>query len=144
MISVKLSNRLVFVLSLLGLGVAAFLFYEYSITGPILCPTGGGCDIVRASQYSKFLGISVPVLGIVYYLMMAMVSVIHSHQLPVRLLAKFKLISALVAVIFGVYLTYLEAFVIKAYCFWCVVSFIISLGILGVIISARKSHEHGN
>ncbi len=144
MISVNLSNRLVFILSLLGLGVASFLFYEYSITGPVICPTGGGCDVVRASGYSRFLGISIPILGVAYYLAMAMLSVIHSHKLPAKLLAKLKLLSSLLAVGFGVYLTYLEAFVIKAYCFWCVLSFIISLGILGAILLARKNNDNRN
>ncbi len=144
MISTRLSNRLVFILSLLGLGVASFLFYEYSITGPIVCPTGGGCDIVRASAYSRFLGISIPILGIAYYLMMALFSVVHSHKLPARVLSRLKLVSALAAVGFGTYLTYLEAFVIKAYCFWCVTSFIISLGILGVILLALNKNDNRN
>lgn len=142
MISPILSNRLIFFLSLLGLSVASFLFYEYNITGPIICPTGAGCDIVRASAYSKFLGISIPLLGIAYYLTMALLSVIHSHKLPVRLLSRLKLLSASAAVVFGVYLTYLEAFVIKAYCFWCVTSFIISLGILGAVVLARKHDDN--
>lgn len=142
MISANLSNRLVFILSLLGLGVASFLFYEYSITGPVICPIGGGCGIVRASAYSRFLGISVPILGMAYYLIMALLSVVHSHKLPVIILVRLKLVSALAAVGFGVYLSYLEVSVIKAYCFWCVTSFIISLGILGAILLARNKNDN--
>lgn len=138
MISSQLSNRLVFIFSLLGLSVSAFLFYEYNISGPIVCPVGSGCDVVRASQYSHFLGISIPILGVIFYLAMAMLSVVHSHQLPAKLLVKLKLLGATGGVGFGIYLTYLEAYVIKAYCFWCVTSFIISLVILGAIVLARK------
>lgn len=142
MISSRLSNRLIFILSLLGLFVSSFLFYEYSIQGPIACPTGAGCDIVRASVYSKFLGISIPILGVVYYLVMALLSVVHSHKLPARVLIRSKLLSSLSAVVFGIYLTYLEAFVIKAYCFWCVTSFIISLGILGAVVLVHKHDDN--
>lgn len=138
MISSQLSNRLVFIFSLLGLFVSAFLLYEYNVSGPVICPIGSGCDIVRASPYSSFLGISIPILGVLFYLAMAALSVIHSHQLPTKLLAKLKLLGALAGVGFGVYLTYLEAFVISAYCFWCVASFIISIVILGIIVLTRK------
>lgn len=144
MISAKLANRIIFILSLLGLFVAAFLFYEYNIAGTIICPTGTGCDIVRASPYSSFLGISIPFLGIVFYFVMAILSVVHSHDLPRKIARKLQLVVAVTGVGFGVYLTYLEAFVIKAYCFWCVTSFIISLGILGAILFARKPHEYRN
>lgn len=142
MISSKLSNRIIFVLSLLGLLVASFLFYEYNITGTIICPTGKGCDIVRASPYSSFLGISIPFLGIIFYLTMAILSVVHSHDLPKKLAGKLQLLVAVMGVGFGVYLTYLEAFVIGAYCFWCVLSFIISLGILGAILLALNKNDN--
>lgn len=141
MIPSNLSNRLVFIFSLLGLAVSAFLLYEYNISGPIVCPVGSGCDIVRSSPYSSFLGISIPILGVLFYLAMAILAVVHSHRLPTKLLFKLKLLGAAAGVGFGVYLTYLEAFVIKAYCFWCVTSFIISLVVLGVIVLTRKDSD---
>lgn len=142
MISSNLANRLIFLLSLLGLVVASFLFYEYSLSGPILCPTGVGCDIVRASPYSKFFGISIPILGIIFYLVMAAFSVVHSHDLPKKLVRQLQLLVAVTGVIFGSYLTYLEAFVIKAFCFWCVTSFIISVAILLLIVGRKKTYEN--
>lgn len=140
MISSKLSNRLIFIFSLLGFAVSAFLLYEYSLSGPMVCPVGKGCDIVRSSPYASFFGIPVPVFGIIFYLTMAALSVIHSHDLPAKLVKKLQLLLALTGVGFGVYLTYLEAFIIKAFCFWCVLSFIISVIILKVILIRR--HEN--
>lgn len=144
MISSGLSNRLIFIFSLLGFAVSAFLLYEYSLAGPMLCPTGAGCDIVRASSYSSFLGISIPILGVIFYLTMAILSVVHSHDLPTKLIKKLQLLFAFLGVGFGVYLTYLEAFVIGAFCFWCVVSFIISLVILLLILGRKKRDENRN
>lgn len=143
MISSKLSNRVIFILSLLGLLIASFLFYEYNIAGTVVCPTGAGCDIVRASPYSRFLGISIPLLGIIFYFTMAILSVVHSHDLPRKIARRLQLLVTISGVAFGVYLTYLEAFVIKAYCFWCILSFIISLGILGAVL-VRKAHDNRN
>lgn len=138
MISFNLSNRIIFIFSMLGLAVASFLFFEYSFNGPILCPTGQGCDIVRASSYSHIFGIPIPLLGIAYYLTLAVLSVVHSHQLPHKVIHKLQLFGSAAAVGFGVYLTYLEAFVIKAFCFWCVLSFIISVVIFATIALSRK------
>ncbi len=143
MISSDLSNRLIFVLSLLGLGVASFLFYEYHIAGTIVCPTGQGCDIVRLSPYSSFFGISIPLLGIIFYLTMAVLSVMRTQALSAKI-HTLQLLIAVFGVGFGVYLTYLEIFVIKAICFWCVLSFIISIGVLLSVIITRKNNENRN
>ncbi|MBI4038037.1 vitamin K epoxide reductase family protein [Candidatus Daviesbacteria bacterium] len=124
-------NMAIFILSLLGLFVSTFLAYEYSLNGPMTCPiTGSGCDIVRSSIYANFLGIPIPYLGMAFYLTMAILSVFKSHYQERKLIFKAQFWFALAGVIFGVYLTFLEAFVIKAFCFWCVVSFMISVAIL--------------
>ena len=125
-------------MSLLGLAVSSFLFYEYTLSGPIFCPAGVGCDIVRASPYSNFFGIPIPILGVIFYLTMAILSVVHTHELPRKLIKKLQLFIAVVGVGFGTYLTFLEGFVIKAFCFWCVLSFIISVAILLLILTPRK------
>lgn len=135
-------NRLIFVFSLFGLGVSAFLLYEYSLSGPVICPLGGGCDIVRASPYSQILGISLPILGIIFYLMMVILSITRSQKLTSKVLLNLKLFISVVGVGFGIYLTFLEAFVIKAYCFWCVLSFIISIIILALVFLSSKVHEN--
>lgn len=131
MIKSMTSNRVVFLLSVLGLAVASFLAYEYNFSSSVACPVaGGGCDVVRASSYSSFLGISIPYLGIAFYLFMLVLSVLRSHKLADLRLKKLQFLAALSAFLFGVYLTYLEGFVIGSYCFWCVTSFMISIGIL--------------
>lgn len=133
-------NRAIFVLSLAGLAVSLFLAYEYSKQGPIACPlTGSGCDIVRKSDYSNFSGISLPYLGIIYYLTIAFLTIWLTQNFN-KLINAIRLTMAFFGFGFGAYLTFLEAFVIKAYCIWCLTSFIISIGIL--IFSARVKKEH--
>ncbi len=142
--SLSIINRLIFIFSLLGLGVSAFLLYEYSLNTPIICPLGGGCDIVRSSPYSRFLGISLPVLGIAFYLMVASLSIARSQKLSSKIFFKLQFLISAAGVGFGIYLTSLEAFVIKAYCFWCVLSFIISAVILTLVFISRKIDENRN
>ena len=120
-------NRLVFVFSILGLVISAFLAYEYLQPTPIICPmTGNGCDIVRKSEYSSILGISIPYIGVLFYTTFAFISIWLSQNFN-KLVNNLRFLAALFSVIFGIYLTYLEAFVINAYCFWCLSSFIVSI-----------------
>lgn len=140
MISSNLSNRFIFVLSLLGLFVSSFLFYEYNLQGSVICPIGTGCNVVRTSSYSSFIGISIPFLGMLFYFAMAILSVAHAQKTFNNLLFRLKLLISLSGVGFGIYLTFLEIFVIKAICFWCVLSFIISLAILlSVILDENRN-----
>lgn len=138
MISSNIANRAIFIFSLAGLLVSSFLFYEYNLQGPIVCPVGIGCDVVRASPYSHFLGISIPILGVFFYLIMAIFSVIHTQKTLNSVLFRLKLLVSTIGVVFGVYLTFLEIFVIGAICFWCVLSFIIACVILLSVILGRR------
>ncbi|MBU1031674.1 vitamin K epoxide reductase family protein [Patescibacteria group bacterium] len=145
MIPSNLSNRLVFIFSLLGLAVAAFLFYEYTYANSVYCLVGTGCNIIRNSPYANFLGISIPAWGIVFYLIMAILALLRSHSSENQFLFRMQILAATVGVGFGIYLTYLELFAIKAVCFWCVLSFIISiLLLLSVILGKKNIYENGN
>lgn len=127
---------------MLGFTVAAFLQYEYSLNSVMVCPIGSGCEIVRVSPYSRFLGIHIPLFGIAFYLTMAVFSIIRSQKIWDRIIFRLQLIGAAIAVGFGIYLTYLEVFVIKALCFWCIISFIISIIILLItVIGDRRISE---
>lgn len=123
-------NRLIFVFSILGLIISAFLAYEYLQPTPVVCPlTGNGCELVRKSEYSQFLGISIPYIGVAYYFLTAAIS-IYLTQNYQKNIDKLRLLTSILSFAFGVYLTYLEAYVIKAFCFFCVSSFIVSIIIL--------------
>ncbi len=113
-----------FAVALVGLGTSIFLAYEYLWAGEVACPVGGaGCDVVRLSQYSSVLGIPVPLMGIGFYLTLAVLEIIRS-ELPgaQRMIDRTMLAMAGAGMAFSAYLTALEAFVIGAYCFWCLVS----------------------
>ena len=121
-----MSNRLIFTLSLLGLIVSAFLAFEYIQTGPIVCPiTVTGCEIVRKSSYSQIFGIDLPYFGILFYLTIAAMSVWLTQKSD-SLISKLRFLVSFSGFVFGLYLTFLEAFVISAWCIWCLASFIIS------------------
>jgi uncharacterized membrane protein len=117
-------TRVIAVLALVGLGVAGYLTYVHYAGIHVLCAASGGCETVQTSSYAKLAGIPVPVLGLVGY-----AGILVSLFVPgdTGRLATAGL--ALVGFGFSVYLTYLEVFVIKAICQWCVGSAVLMTGI---------------
>lgn len=119
-------RRILFALALLGLGVSGYLLFAYVTSGPVVCGLGHGCDVVRASQYSSFLGLPTPLYGVVFYFVLGVLAALWSSanasvlRLPLRVVTS-------VGVGVSAYLTYLEAFVIDAWCVWCVASAVLAL-----------------
>ncbi|MEK7207927.1 MAG: vitamin K epoxide reductase family protein [Patescibacteria group bacterium] len=124
-----------------GLSLAAFIHFKKRLHTPLICPIGHSCDPVVHSRYSRFMDIPVEILGVLYYTLivvayaaMLALPALHSGALGVALLA----LSA-VAFIFSLYLTAIQAFVLREWCTWCLISaalcasiFIIGLKLTGI------------
>lgn len=134
-----LLNRVVFVLSLLGVLVAGFLWAAHATHADIPCGGSGGCDKVAASPYSRFpAGGTIPVaaLGTMGYLLLAGLAVARTvRPQATRPLLGLIVLIALVATAFSLYLTYVELFIIDAVCRWCLASQTIIVGILAVALA---------
>jgi uncharacterized membrane protein len=118
---------LVAVLALLGLLVSLYMLaYASGLTGPVICGVGD-CEAVQNSAYSRVGPIPVAALGVVGYLTLLVVSVlgIQPGLQRSRLVALLLLAGGVLGLFFTLYLTYLEAFVIRAWCQWCISSAII-------------------
>lgn len=127
-------------LSLAGLFIALYLWmYKLGLTGPIVCGTGG-CETVQLSPYARFLGVEVAligVLGYVAFLVLALLGLQPRHagrSWPARLL----LVLSGGALLFTLYLKYLEFFVIHAVCRWCVASAVIVALIFTLSVVDRR------
>src|SRR5690349_11537376 len=109
-------------LALLGLFDASYLALERALgnTG-IFCPTGGGCTTVQSSAYSVMFGVPVAYTGVAGYLVLLVLALWSlSAERPAGLRALL-LGFASAGLLFSLYLSYLQLFVIKAICFWCVI-----------------------
>lgn len=122
-------NRMVVAtLALVGALVATYmLLYKLGALGVIVCGVGD-CATVQASPWAYFLGLPVAAWGVAGYVAIFVTAFLGTHDrfadarwVPVTLLT-------LTALAFGfsAYLTALEAFVIHAWCQWCVVSAILA------------------
>ncbi len=86
----------------------------------------GKCDAVVKSEYSRFFHIPVEYLGIAYYSFVLVsyfvfLTVPRFYSLP-PLFTFFVLALSLAAFLFSIYLTFIQAFLIREFCTWCLVS----------------------
>lgn len=122
-------------LCLAGIVVAGYLTFSAFTETSFLCGQGGGCDIVRQSQYSKVMGIPVALIGLLGYLGILAVLVLERR---IRFfedngpLLIFGL--SLIGFLYSAYLTYLELNVIHAICPYCVASAIIITLVFGLAL----------
>jgi len=115
-------------LSLIGLGVAAYLTYVETQSVQAFCGPVGDCNAVQSSSYAKVWGVlPVGLLGAAGYI--AILAAWWSARQKWGWLSQYAPVAlfggALFGTLFSIYLTYLELFVIKAVCMWCISSAVI-------------------
>jgi uncharacterized membrane protein len=109
-------RALLALLAVAGALISAYLSWSYlqGIT-PVCVGDSSGCETVQTSRYAEILGVPVATLGFVAYAGLLGSALIRDVRA-----ALFGLFVALVGTLFSAYLTYLELFVIQAFCQWCV------------------------
>lgn len=125
------------ILCVLGLGVASYLTYEhYTGSKSLTCPAGGhgmiNCFAVTTSAYSKINGVPVAVLGLVFFVIMAVLQSPWAWRAQSPLFRYARLAWCLVGVGTAVWLIYAELFRLDAICLWCTSVHILSLLVFGV------------
>lgn len=122
-------------LSIIGLIISVFLFIPYYRDIPLaFCGTGGGCNVVKDSDFSHLFGLdhwfwSLPFLGIIFYSFLILYNIFrlcfnkYTEKLEKMIYLKLDLIVIVAGFLFSVYLTGLEAFVIFAWCSFCLIQF---------------------
>lgn len=120
-------ETLFIVLSILGIADAGYLTYKHTRKQPLICPIGDDCTVVTESRWSHLFGVRTEVLGLLYYsaLLIAILGIFSTPSLNGQLLALLPWVTG-VGGAFSLFLISLQAFVIKKYCFYCLLSALIS------------------
>jgi len=130
-------KTLLFALSLVGLFDSLYLWWVYtSPSRPMVC-LGTGCDTVRASPFAYPFGIPMPVFGVAMYAVLALlVFAWPVLQKSLSHIARWAVAGiAGLGFLFSLYLSGVEAFVLHAWCFWCVISAIAVTLIFGLALA---------
>jgi uncharacterized membrane protein len=110
--------------SLLGLFLGAYLtLYKFGFIGSLACGVSS-CEQVQTSRWSVFLGLPVATWGLGFYAVVLLLSVfgMQERYAESRALSLAALILTGWGALFTAWLNYLEAFVIHAWCEWCLFS----------------------
>jgi uncharacterized membrane protein len=120
------------VVALAGILVAGYLTRAHYGDGSLVCPVGGGCETVQESAYAELAGIPVALLGLVAY---AVLLALILWDAPLARLAAAAL--ALTGLLFSGYLLAVQAFVIEAFCVWCLVNDVLVAPALALLTGLR-------
>ena len=135
------SDWLIPVLIVIGMGVAIYLSFVETQSVQAICGPVGDCNTVQQSRYARLFDVlPIGFLGLMGYIALLAAWLVRKFIPKIEKPAAIGFFGmAFFAVIFSLYLTYLEPFVIKAVCIWCLTSAVIVtlLLLLGTPPAAR-------
>ena len=119
-------------LSFLGFLDASYLTLEHYRGGILPCYIFETCDLVTSSAYGTIFGLPVSLLGVAYYLSLLIAAIYYldtRHRFALRVVRYLPAAGFLAALWF----TYLQVFVLNAFCLYCLVSAGISTAIFVLV-----------
>jgi uncharacterized membrane protein len=128
-------------LAVVGICIALYLtLYKVGVIGVLSCSIGS-CETVNTSRWSVLLGIPIAAWGLVAYIALLLLAMIGSGESREQSVPIARMLVALAgwSVLFSVWLTYLELFVIHAICIWCVSSALLWVVILAVCVADLRA-----
>jgi uncharacterized membrane protein/thiol-disulfide isomerase/thioredoxin len=115
-------------LAIVGMVVSVYMSYVEITQTEALCGPVGNCNAVQQSPYAQLFGVlPVGVLGMIGYVLIALVWLLQKlgGERWRNILTLVLWGMALIGILFSIYLTFLEPFVIGATCAWCITSAIV-------------------
>jgi uncharacterized membrane protein len=131
------TSILIPILSVVGLGIAIYLTFIETTNAKAVCGPVGDCNAVQASPFAKLFGfLPVGLLGAVGYVGILAAWIFgRTGRGSLAQLAPVAIFGmALFGVLFSIYLTYVELFVIHAVCIWCLSSAVIMALVLALSV----------
>ena len=127
------------VVSLIGLGDSIYLTVEHISGRTVRCTIVAGCSAVLSSPYASFRGVPLALVGAAAYFTVFSLATLAAFEY--RWAGKL-----LVFVVGGMFLVtlwlfYLQAFVIKAFCQFCLLSALVTLALTVIVFLARRSER---
>ena len=126
------------ILALIGLADASYLLYKKLRKEKLVCFIWDDCDKVTKSKYGYLLGIPNEFFGVGFYLFalaLFVISLLGNTMIlgfPLLFLLLFAVIPASLV---SLYLLFVQAFILREWCEWCILSAIINFLILFLALS---------
>lgn len=120
----KISNKffiLFLIFGFLGFLDATYITIKHYIGSPITCSILNGCEKVTTSVYSEIFGIPVALIGALYYLIILILVILcfeSKKEKVFNIASKITILGFLASI----YFVYLQVFVLKSLCLYCLFS----------------------
>lgn len=135
----RLWRGIYFTLALAGFADAVYLTVKHVYQADAGCPIAEGCDTVLKSEFATFMGIPLAYLGLAYYLI-AVIGITAYHQSEKTDVLKGLFLLNLGGFSFSLWLVYLQAFVLNAFCTWCLFSALVTTLLLSILTFRKEVH----
>lgn len=135
--------RWIALLAVAGVAVSSVsLHHHFGTSKTAFCNFGESfnCDLVNRSQYSTVLGVPVALIGLCGYLLILLLATLYRNNAETPMILT---ICSVVGLAFSLYLTYVEKFVLSAWCILCLSSLalIFVVTALSAALTIRLSKE---
>jgi len=127
------------VLAVFGFIDSLYLAIAYYTGTPLSCEIIDGCNEVANSEYSYIAGLSLPTLGIIYYtftVINVFMFLFKRSNYTVTVLSFLTTLGLLASM----YFVYLQLYVIKAVCIYCMFSALVATLLFVISIFIRRHH----
>lgn len=137
---ITILSLLTIIISIIGLADSGYVTYE-KLSGVIpACGAGFSCDTVLTSKYAYFGPIPISVFGFLFYGAMLLLGIFHYLDVPLtktQIYQKYQIFEhylqnepwqflafllSIAGFLFTLYLVFIMAFVLQAWCLFCIVS----------------------
>jgi uncharacterized membrane protein len=128
------------IVSLVGVADTVYLAANHYWGSEIRCLLTEGCEVVLNSKYSELNGMPLAVLGLIFYA--GFFILINTYDIyQNKFLAKIMAVLGISGLSLSVALLYIQLFLLKAVCFYCLISLISStmLSVLAIMINRRSN-----
>src|SRR3989344_8278175 len=125
------------ILAVIGFLVSLYLYYAKTYNKKMYCLSKHDCDAVVKSKYGRTFGIENTLFGMLYYLMIFAygIAFLFDRNLFKGMYVYYFLVgSSAASVLYSIYLTGVQAFVLKKWCDYCIISSIASVLILIALV----------
>jgi len=123
---------IIIVFALIGLWASGYICYKKAKKEAMVCHLGGKCENVLYSKWNKTFGMSNEYGGLAYYSLVIILAALSLAGTTTLFSIDINLIFLIIAggaFLFSIYLVYLQAYVIKDWCQYCLVSAFATTGI---------------
>jgi len=106
---------------IIGLIVSLYIYHQKRKKTKLICPREGSCDKVVHSTHATTFGIGNEILGVMFYVIQAILWTLPIF-VPNVLSGAYSFAIVVLTIggaLFSIYLIALQAFVIRAWCMWC-------------------------